>query len=295
MKADKTRSFSRLTDKLYGGLKMSWLTVILFAVGTAVLTAVFLIVPVFRGTSFERMGVYLEAWIFFAVIIMANCKKPLESALKTFVFFLISQPLIYLLQVPFSYMGWGLFGYYKNFFIRTLLTFPMAFVGWYIKKKNWLSVLIFSPVLVFLGSVIPEFVRNFPHFILTAVFCLFQVFLYVYVFFPKIGQKVVGILITGITVITLIAFTLITPKSFLTIQDTLPDEPALSSEATVTVEDSEIAAVSFVNPEYARVNIEAHKYGTTAVIVKDGDKELRYIIEVYEDNGTNQIKITPSA
>lgn len=63
------------------------------------------------------------------LIIMANCQKPLESACKTFVFFLISQPLIYLLQVPFSSMGWGLFGYYWNWFIWTLLTFPMAFVG----------------------------------------------------------------------------------------------------------------------------------------------------------------------
>ena len=47
----------RLTDKLYGGLHMNWLAVILFAVGTAVLTAVFLIIPLFKDTSFERMGV----------------------------------------------------------------------------------------------------------------------------------------------------------------------------------------------------------------------------------------------
>ena len=70
--------------------------------------------------------------IFFAVIIMSNCKKPLESALKTFAFFLISQPLIYLLQVPFSPMGWGLFSYYPYWFYWTPATFPMAFVGWFI-------------------------------------------------------------------------------------------------------------------------------------------------------------------
>ena len=104
--------------------------------GNPVLTAIFLIMPVFRNTSFERMGVYLEAWIFFAIIIMANCKTPLESALKTFIFFLISQPLIYLIQVPFSSMGWQLFGYYRTWFIWTLLTFPMAYIGWYIKKKT---------------------------------------------------------------------------------------------------------------------------------------------------------------
>ena len=51
----------RLTDKLYGGIRMSWITVILFAVGTAILTAVFLLLPIFENTSFERMGVTLEA------------------------------------------------------------------------------------------------------------------------------------------------------------------------------------------------------------------------------------------
>ena len=60
----------RFTDKLFGGLRMTWPVVILFAVGTALLTSVFLLVPIFKNTSFERMGVFLEAWILFAVIIM---------------------------------------------------------------------------------------------------------------------------------------------------------------------------------------------------------------------------------
>ena len=110
---DNNSASGRYLNRLFGGLKMSWPRVILFAVGAAVLTAVFLIVPVFKNSSFERMGVYLEAWVLFSVLIMANCRKPLEAALKTFVFFLVSQPLIYLFQVPFSWMGWGLFGYYE--------------------------------------------------------------------------------------------------------------------------------------------------------------------------------------
>ena len=86
----KDNLLKRAIGKLYGGIDMKWWKVIVFAVATAALTAVFLILPVFRDTSFERMGVTFEAWIFFAVIIMANCRKPLESALKTFVFFLVS-------------------------------------------------------------------------------------------------------------------------------------------------------------------------------------------------------------
>lgn len=107
----------RFTEKLFGGLNMTWPKVILFAAASAIVTAVFLIMPIFGDTSFNRIGVHFEAWIFFAVIIMSNCKKPLESALKAFVFFLVSQPLIYLIQVPFSSMGWSLFGYYRTWFI----------------------------------------------------------------------------------------------------------------------------------------------------------------------------------
>ena len=60
MKKRKGLSVNGLISKLYGGLNMSWINVILFAVGTAVLTAIFLIVRVFRGTSFEMMGLPLK-------------------------------------------------------------------------------------------------------------------------------------------------------------------------------------------------------------------------------------------
>ena len=134
---DKKQSLlRRCTDKLFGGIDMKWWKVIVLAVASAVITFIFLVVPIFEKTSFYNMGVTFEAWILLAVFIMANCKKPLESALKTFVFFLISQPLIYLFQVPFSDMGWGLFMYYRYWFYWTLLTLPMAFAGWYIRKKT---------------------------------------------------------------------------------------------------------------------------------------------------------------
>ena len=171
-----------LIGTIFCGLSMGWGRVLLLAVAAAALTAVFLILPVFRNSSFERMGVYLEAWIFFAVLIMSNCKKPLESAGKTFVFFLISQPLIYLFQVPFSALGWGLFQFYRYWFILTLLTFPGAFLGWYVTKRNWWSVLILAPVLAYLGIVAwdcgQSCLRQFPGLLVTVLFCLLQIGLY---------------------------------------------------------------------------------------------------------------------
>ena len=190
---EKKSALRRFTDKLYGGISLTWPAVILYAVGTAVLTTIFLVVPIFRDTSFMRMGETLEAWIFFAVIIIANCKTPLESALKTFVFFLISQPLIYLFQVPFSWQGWGLFRYYKYWFILTLCTFPAALIGWYIRKKNWLSLLILMPVLILLAYFcedgLEHVIHQFPKLLIMAVFCILQVLIYLYTFTEKISQS----------------------------------------------------------------------------------------------------------
>ncbi|MCR5795873.1 MAG: hypothetical protein K6G61_11075, partial [Solobacterium sp.] len=198
MEKENKNILKKIIDRLYGGIDMTWPKVIIYAVVTALIAFAALVLPVFKDTSIERIGVHLEAWIFFAVIIMANCKKPLESALKTFVFFLISQPLIYLLQVPFNTYGWGIFSFYGYWFKLTLLTFPAAYIGWYINKKNWLSVLIFTPVIALLAGFFYnaafECFISFPHLLLTALFCLMQIVLYICVFFPDIRMKAAGAL-----------------------------------------------------------------------------------------------------
>ena len=287
--------FRKFTDKLYGGINLTWLGVILYAVGTAILTTVFLVVPIFKNTSFIRMGKTLEAWIFFAVIIIANSKKPLESALKTFVFFLISQPLIYLFQVPFSWQGWGLFQYYKYWFILTLCTFPAAFIGWFIKKKNWLSLLILTPVLVLLAYTCADGMKNvihqFPSLLIMVIFCILQIIVYLYTFTERISQKIVGALV----LIAVIAVLMFLPKNVdFASSRFLPDDPVLTENAVVTVDDTGIADISISGTgENSTVLIKAHAYGTTSFAIKDGDNEYRYEIRIYEDDlGTSQIDIT---
>lgn len=39
-------------DKLFGGITFTWPKLILYAIGAAVLTSIFLIVPIFKDTSF---------------------------------------------------------------------------------------------------------------------------------------------------------------------------------------------------------------------------------------------------
>jgi hypothetical protein len=271
-------------EKIWGGIEMTWLRVVLLAVGSAALTAVFLIVPIFKGTSFERMGTYTEAWVLFAIFIIANCKKPIEAAVKTFVFFLISQPLIYLFQVPFSWLGWGIFGYYPHWLVLTVLTFPGALIGWYITKRSWLSLLVLSPMLVLLGWL---GYGALPNQLLGAIFCFGQIIVYLYVFTESMAQRAVGIIVP-LVVVALIAFSrpaIETNGTFF-----LPDEPALSENAAAA---SENAAIAEVTIEGEMVRVRAHKEGETRFTITDGDKTYTYHLRIYLDqNRAVQVEIT---
>lgn len=274
-----------MLKKLFPG-RISWWEVIIFAVVTALMTAAFLISPIFENTSFQRMGVYLEAWIFFAVIIMANCQKPLESALKTFVFFLVSQPLIYLFQVPFSAMGWGLFGYYRTWFIWTLFTFPMAFVGWYITKKNWLSLLILSPVLVFLAYTALDAARftasHFPRLLVTALFCLGQIALYLWAFTAKPLQKLAGLAVPlAVAVVVLLR----TPQAGVDCAVFFPDDPVFSETATVTEDNDSLTLAIDPRDDGAMLRVHATAYGDTDFTVTDGGATYDYTLQIRLDDG----------
>ena len=301
----------RLIEKVYGGLNMSWRNVILFAVGTAVVTAIFLIVPIFENTSFQRMGVSFESWFFFAIIIMANCyrkddtkdgsffekiRQPLICAAKVFVFFLISQPLIYLFEVPFKDMGWKLFGYYPYWFMWTLATIPMAFIGWFINKKNWLSLIILSPVLYILTSdYISAFrftIKHFPITLVTAVFCLAQVLVYLWVFTPKLVQRLLGFFVPLAVIIVMIV---IQPPFDMNVNSFLPDDVMLTENAVVEIADPASVDITVTDfDEDTMISIHATDYVETTFQITDGDNVYHYRIRIYEDDGGHsQIEMQP--
>lgn len=160
--------------KLFGGIRMTWPRLIIFAVVSGIVTALIaLLVP--DGNSIRQIAVTFEAWIVLAIIIVVNCEKPLEAACKTFVYFLISQPLVYLIQAPFNAMGWKLFGYYPTWFYWTVATFPGAFIAWYIKRDDWIGALIHSVALVALVmfgvGYLKQLIGSFPQYLISVLFC----------------------------------------------------------------------------------------------------------------------------
>lgn len=156
--------------------KMSWATVIVFAVLSAVAVAVLKLIPALENTSFQDPAVYPEFWMLFGILIAVNCEKWWEASLKVVVFFLISQPLIYLIQVPFSPLGFGLFSYYKYWFIITLLTIPAGAAAFFLPKKNWIGTVTMIGGLGLCAAMAAiyfwEVVTSFPHHILSLVFCI---------------------------------------------------------------------------------------------------------------------------
>ena len=185
--------------KLFFDIKMTWTKVIVLAVVTAVFTAAVLILPATADTSLANMGVTPEAWFLFALIIILNCEKPLEAGIKTFVFFLVGQPLIYLLQVPFYSGGWAIFDYYRRWFLITLATFPGGIVAWYVKKDNLLSGLILSVAtgyLVFQGD---WFLRDYIYRaenLLSAVFCFILALVFLFTLLKNKKARTVALVIT---------------------------------------------------------------------------------------------------
>lgn len=178
---------------------MSWPAVIIFAVIMGIYTALMaMFAP--DGNSFHDIAVTTEWWVLPAVLIIVNCKKPLEAALKTFVFFLVSQPIVYLIQVPFNQMGWGLFNYYPYWFKITLLTLPAAFIAWFIKKDKWYSALILSGATVLLAltgvSYLLQCLDTPPNHLISIIYCFATAIFFIFAILKKKSTRAICLSIT---------------------------------------------------------------------------------------------------
>ena len=168
-------------EKLFGNIKMTWLKVIIFAVAAGAYTGAVMLIPFLKGTSFQDIGIGFEWWVVFAVIIVVNCDKCWEAMLKCFVFFLISQPVVYLVQILFGDLTFEKAWYYYHSFwlLATFFTLPGGLIAYFCKKQNLLGGIVLG-----LGNTIEALMAfyyinqargNFPHHILSAAFCIASV------------------------------------------------------------------------------------------------------------------------
>ena len=279
--------------KLFGGIDLTWIKVIIFAFVAGVYTAIMALLPVAKDTSFADITISFEVWILFGIIIIMNSKSPMDSALKCFVFFLISQPLVYLIQVPFSYLGWGIFGYYKYWFIWTLLTLPMGFIGYYMKQNKWWGLLILTPVLLFLGlyhySMFLSLTRfYFPHHLLSTIFCFVTLLIYPICIFDNKNVRNAGIIISVLIILSMSIFAIINKNVYnTTVFVNGGDSGAVFDDTyNVYLEDDSYGNVKIEYDDAIEdymVNAEFIKGGKTDLILEDskGNKTTYEIIIDY--------------
>lgn len=261
--------------KLFGGLNLTWPKLILFAVLAGVYTAVMAILPITKDTSFADISISFEVWILFGILIITNSKTPVDSALKCFVFFLISQPLVYLIQVPFTSLGWGIFVYYKYWFIWTLFTLVMGYVGWYMRKEKWWGLLILGAMLVLLAYHYCGFLREtisfFPNHLLSAIFCAVTMIAYPLCIFEKKQLRTAGLIVSLVLLIGVTAFV------FLNGRTAYETEPMVNGGSLGAVFDDTYTA-ELADPAYGTLEIRYVEsigdYVVHALFTKTGSTEL---------------------
>lgn len=208
-----------IMKKIFGGINLTWPKVIVLGIIMGVYTAVIAMLPIAKDTSFSDLTVTFEVWILFGIFIIMNSKSAKDSALKCFVFFLISQPLVYLIQDVIT--GSNLFSqFYKYWFIWTVACLPMGFIGYYMKKDKWWGLIILTPILVLLGEEFGGYLSktmfSFPRHLLTTIFCAFTLIIYpLAIFKNKIG-KIGGVIISGIIIIIFAILCIINPPIYST-------------------------------------------------------------------------------
>lgn len=258
--------------KLFGGIEMTWPKVIIMALVTAVYTALINQVPFFKDTSFQDIAISFECWILFALIIIMNCKKVTEAMVKTFVFFLISQPLIFLIEVPFSALGFGMFQYYKKWFIITLLTIPGSAVAFLVKRKDWLSVLSLSVANGFLGGMGAVYLKSalfeFPNHLLSAIFCVALAVFFVFVLLSDKKHRIAALAVILAAFIFMFVY-----KSMDDSQIVYIGEGSWSCEIT----DESVVSVGIDGDNNAEFKAVKDGYSYVYFIKDDGTKEEYYV------------------
>ena len=231
-------------------------------------------IPITKNTSFRDISISFEVWILFGILIIMNSKSAKDSALKCFVFFLISQPLVYLVQDVIN--NSNLFvTYYRFWILWTIATIPMGFIGYYMKKDKWWGLLILIPMLAFLGlhygDFLGETIFYFPYHLLSALFCIITMIIYPIYIFKNKKIRITGLIVS---LIIIIAMTFITLFS------------GIVYHTTILTSHGEAGAV-FDNTY--KVYLEDDKYGKVYIKYDEGFEDFKIDAEFKRAGKTNLV------
>ena len=275
--------------KLFGGINLNWKKLIIFAVIAGVYTGVMAMLPITKNTSFADISISFEVWILFGILIIMNSKSAKDSALKCFIFFLISQPLVYLTQDIVNHSSLFL-TYYRFWIIWTICTIPMGFIGYFMKKDKWWGLAILTPMLIFLGvhysGFLGETMFYFPYHLLSTLFCIVTLVLYPICIFNNKKVKITGLIISFVIIM---AMTFISFANNTTYNTTLLISDSETGKVfddgyNVYLEDDKLGKVHIEYDESLeeyKVEAEFKRAGITNLVLEDsnGNKTI-YEIDI---------------
>ncbi len=169
--------------RLFGDMPMTWPVVLIFGALAGIYAGTMNAIPALGNTSFHDISVTHEWWVIFAFIIASNCKKSWESALKVFVFFLVSQPLCYVAEVLGGAVSADMALYYYRAIWgpATLFTLPGGFIAYFITRQNplgWVILGLGCTIQSLLGyHYLGVMIKTPPYHLLTVLVCYGSIFL----------------------------------------------------------------------------------------------------------------------
>lgn len=267
--------------KLFGNLNLTYKTVIIFAIIVGVLVGGLNSIPVLYDTTITDIATYYDFWILCGILIIMNSKSNKDSALKCFLFFLISQPLIYLVEVPFNSMGWSLFRYYPFWGIMTILCLPMGYIGYYLKKDKWYGLLILTPMIILLTSslvlTIHGVLYSFPHHLINLLLILGTAIIYPLAIFKNSKIKYIGLSISILCILILGFIALTSSPYYETILKCSNEDFYYDDTYKVYLEEEKYGKVEIDYKENLKtycINAEFHTTGKTKLVIEDNEGKV---------------------
>lgn len=277
--------------KLFGETKISYKFLIVFAIIIGILVGGLNRIPFLTNTSFQDIAVYLEMWIILAIFIIVNCKEAKEAVIKCFLFFLISQPIIYLTEIIIDVLVNGkvftdlFILYFRNYYLHgwliwTILTIPGSFIAYQVKKGNILSSLILSVACTFLSftgssGLLNTILYNFPYHLLNSLICLFMAYYLIFVILKGKKERIISLVLTTTALVLGIVYTLVVAKNPTVVSDIV----SLNNSNIITdayVSDESIANVEVVEEDNYVYIQQGTKIGKTTLTIVDNENNKYY-------------------
>lgn len=281
--------------KLFGKINISWKVLITFSIVIGIVVGVLNRIPFLENTSFQDIAIVLDMWIILAIFVIANCKTWKEAASKCFIFFLISQPLIYFTEILIDvFIANANFRdtfirYFKNYYIGagwftwTFLTIPGAFIAYQIKKNNVLSAIVLSVATTYLAIAGTRglkylLINHVPNHLLNSLICLSMAYILIFAILKNKKERIICMVITTIGVV--IGIVLLFSIS----QKPKQGEKIIDFDETIEMidtktHDEDIATTEIDNDGHFFGVYSSKKTGTTEIKLVDNN-ENEYIYKV---------------